>query len=153
MSGIRAIRNVKMSSNIKLATGIISRRNPAKIGPTIIIRKFIPLILLNFSFGTIVGTIALTVGRCIAWSVLRKVFIVIINHTFEIFRKNIKNKKNVTNAWKPSIKIRIFFRSNLSDNTPAIGVTIICGIKNKNDIIAKYTAFPVSTVIHHVITK
>ena len=37
-SGIRAIRNVKMSINIKLATVIIYRRNPAKIGPTIIIR-------------------------------------------------------------------------------------------------------------------
>jgi hypothetical protein len=57
------------------------------------------------------------------------------------------------NACKESTTKINFFRSNLSEKTPAIGKKIVIGRIWRNVAVAKNTALCVSIVIHHIRTK
>jgi hypothetical protein len=66
-------------------------------------------------------------------------------------------KKNaiivVNNASNESVTNIIFFRSYLSEITPAKGKTINVGIKNIKFAIESITGLPVTSLIHTKITK
>lgn len=136
-NGISAIINVIISI-IKISSmGRINKRIPPKIGPIINMKLlntlFIALTLFNLSFGTIEGMIALKAGKWNAWSILRIVLTERTSQTFVRPKKNKRDNPKVTHAWIASIEIIIYFRFNLSTNTPAIGAIKIWGTIYRTD--------------------
>ena len=112
-----------------------------------------PLILLKFFFGTIVGTIALAVGIWKPWNNHSNPFKTIINNGSTIPILNNMIIITVTKAWRVSAKTIIFFLLYLSASTPAIGIAIVIGNKYAKLEIESMTVLHVLMVIHHIITN